>query len=93
VVAVGVNCCRPEDVGPAVESAASVTGLPVVAYPNSGEVWDPGRGRWTGSPTLRPEAVAQWVRAGARLIGGCCRVDAARLAPLAAAVRAAAPEA
>nr|WP_323384645.1 homocysteine S-methyltransferase [Streptomyces calidiresistens] len=91
VVAVGVNCCRPGDVGPAVESAASITGLPVVAYPNSGETWDPVRRRWTGPPTLRPEAVAGWVRAGARLIGGCCRVDAERLAPVAAAVREAAP--
>ncbi|MCE7080389.1 homocysteine S-methyltransferase [Streptomyces sp. ST2-7A] len=92
VVAVGVNCCRPEDVGPAVESAAAVTGLPVVAYPNSGEVWDPVRGRWTGAPTPSAEMVGRWVAAGARLIGGCCRVNAARLAPVVAAVRAAARE-
>ncbi|WP_030044813.1 homocysteine S-methyltransferase, partial [Streptomyces resistomycificus] len=36
VVAVGVNCCAPEDVAAATETAARVTGKPVVVYPNSG---------------------------------------------------------
>jgi homocysteine S-methyltransferase len=40
VVAVGVNCCAPQDVRAAVEIASTVTGKPVVVYPNSGEVWD-----------------------------------------------------
>ncbi len=33
VVAVGVNCCTPADAGRAVETAARVTGLPVVSVP------------------------------------------------------------
>lgn len=74
VIAVGVNCCVPEDVDAAVETAARVTGKPVVVYPNSGEVWDAGARRWTGSASLDDRDVTGWVAAGARLVGGCCRV-------------------
>lgn len=74
IVAVGVNCCAPKDVEPAVALAAQVTGKPVVAYPNSGETWHADTAGWTGPVTFTPEAVRNWRRAGARLIGGCCRV-------------------
>ncbi|WP_370150612.1 homocysteine S-methyltransferase [Streptacidiphilus sp. EB129] len=88
VLAVGVNCCAPEQAGEAVELAASVTGKPVVVYPNSGEGWDPRARRWTGRPTFTPSRVAEWVAAGARLVGGCCRVGPEQIAALAAALRA-----
>ncbi|MFF1280859.1 homocysteine S-methyltransferase [Streptomyces sp. NPDC058299] len=74
VIAVGVNCCAPRDVGPAAEIAARVTGKPVVVYPNSGEAWDAGARAWTGRTTFTAEQVTGWREAGARLIGGCCRV-------------------
>ncbi|MER6732328.1 homocysteine S-methyltransferase [Streptomyces puniciscabiei] len=74
VIAVGVNCCAPEDVGPAVEIAARVTGKPVVAYPNSGEAWDAEARAWTGRTRFGADQVKRWRDAGARLIGGCCRV-------------------
>lgn len=74
VIAVGVNCCAPEDVGPAVEIAARVTGKPVVVYPNSGEGWDAGTRTWRGGATFGAARVTAWREAGARLIGGCCRV-------------------
>ncbi len=74
VVAVGVNCCVPEDVPGAVELAARVTGKPVVVYPNSGEVWDANARAWKGSSTFAAGQVTGWRDAGARLIGGCCRV-------------------
>ncbi|WP_031035308.1 homocysteine S-methyltransferase [Streptomyces sp. NRRL F-5650] len=74
VVAVGVNCCAPEDVTGAVETAARVTGKPVVAYPNSGETWDPDSRAWRGRSRFSPRLVRQWRAAGARLVGGCCRV-------------------
>ncbi|MEU6382587.1 homocysteine S-methyltransferase [Streptomyces bauhiniae] len=70
IVAVGVNCCAPEDVPRAVATAARVTGKPVVAYPNSGETWNARTRTWDDSPTLDPAFSA----AGARLVGGCCRV-------------------
>ncbi|NJP65743.1 homocysteine S-methyltransferase [Streptomyces spiramenti] len=86
VVAVGVNCCDPAEVTPALRIAAAVTGLPGVAYPNSGERWDADRG-WHGPVTRTAASVADWYASGARLIGGCCRVGARELAPVAAAVR------
>ncbi|WP_338895434.1 homocysteine S-methyltransferase [Streptomyces sp. TG1A-60] len=74
VVAVGVNCCSPDDVDGAVETAVRVTGKPVVVYPNSGEAWDASARSWTGRSTFTAEQVEGWRTAGARLIGGCCRV-------------------
>ncbi|MCW5254313.1 homocysteine S-methyltransferase [Streptomyces sp. SHP 1-2] len=80
IIAVGVNCCAPEDAEGAVATAARVTGKPVVAYPNSGETWDAAAGAWTGRSSFTPERVRAWRAAGARLLGGCCRVgpDAVR---------------
>lgn len=83
IVAVGVNCCAPHDVLPAITVANKVTGKPVVVYPNSGEVWDGQRRVWTGSSSWAPELIPQWVAAGARIVGGCCRVrpsDVTRIA-------------
>ncbi|WP_327400433.1 homocysteine S-methyltransferase [Streptomyces sp. NBC_01288] len=74
IIAVGVNCCAPEDVEGAVGIAARVTGKPVVVYPNSGETWDADARAWTGRSTFTAEQVEGWRASGARLIGGCCRV-------------------
>ncbi|ROP46351.1 homocysteine S-methyltransferase [Streptomyces sp. PanSC9] len=87
VIAVGVNCCAPRDVAPAAEIAARVTGKPVVVYPNSGETWDARARAWTGRTTFSAEQVRTWRRAGARLIGGCCRVGPDAITGIAAAVR------
>ncbi|CAG7654188.1 homocysteine S-methyltransferase [Actinacidiphila bryophytorum] len=90
VVAVGVNCCAPQDVQAAVELAVAVCGKPAVAYPNSGERWNAAAHRWEGggvrSPSLASLATA-WHASGARLIGGCCRVGP----PTVTAIRAALP--
>ncbi|WP_446750963.1 homocysteine S-methyltransferase [Streptomyces sp. CLV115] len=83
VVAVGVNCCDPADAGRAVRVAAEVTGKPVVVYPNSGERWDAGGRGWVGAPTFEPGRARAWQDAGARLIGGCCRVGPDTVAELA----------
>jgi homocysteine S-methyltransferase len=74
VIAVGVNCCAPEDADTAAAIAARVTGKPVVVYPNSGETWDAGARAWTGRATFTAGQVKGWQQSGARLIGGCCRV-------------------
>ncbi|WP_336321952.1 homocysteine S-methyltransferase [Streptomyces lavendofoliae] len=86
IVAVGVNCCAPEDAGHAVAVAARVTGKPVVVYPNSGEEWDAEARAWRGRATFSAESVSGWRRAGARLIGGCCRVGPDAIAELAARI-------
>lgn len=86
VVAVGVNCCAPSEVSSAVSLAVARTGRPAVAYPNSGEDWDATARDWIGPAAFDPADAPDWIAAGARLIGGCCRVDADRIAELAAAV-------
>ena len=87
VVAVGVNCCDPADVGPAIAVARAVTGKPVVAYPNSGEGWDATARRWTGRSRFTAAAAADWIGRGAAGVGGCCRVGPADLAAVAQALR------
>ncbi len=85
IVAVGVNCCAPRDArggradrGPASPASRSWSTL------NSGEQWDAGARAWTGRATFAPELIEDWRRAGARLIGGCCRVGPAAVARIAA---------
>ncbi|GAA3786753.1 homocysteine S-methyltransferase [Streptomyces coacervatus] len=87
VIAVGVNCCAPQDVDGAVETAARVTGKPVVVYPNSGEAWDAEARAWAGRSSFTPEEVIGWRESGARLIGGCCRVGPGAIAGIAGALR------
>jgi homocysteine S-methyltransferase len=87
VFAVGVNCCAPEDVLPAVRRATAVTGRPAVAYPNSGADWDAtGRG-WVGGSTFDASSAPRWVEAGAAYVGGCCQVGPTDIASLAASLR------
>jgi homocysteine S-methyltransferase len=86
VIGVGVNCCAPADAGRAVEIVAATVDLPVVVYPNSGETWDERARDWRGGSAFDPAHVRDWERAGARLIGGCCRVGPAQIAALAAAL-------
>ncbi|MGV9427583.1 homocysteine S-methyltransferase [Streptomyces sp. NPDC003656] len=74
VIAVGVNCCAPEDALPVIHTAHRVTGKPVVVYPNSGESWNADTRTWDGRTTFDTGLVEAWRAAGARLIGGCCRV-------------------
>jgi homocysteine S-methyltransferase len=84
VVAIGINCCQPDLVAEALARLAAGTDRPLVAYPNSGERYDAHA--WCGN-TIAPEAFAQrvdtWVRAGARLVGGCCRTGPAHVAAIA----------
>jgi homocysteine S-methyltransferase len=85
VVAVGVNCCAPADVPAAIAAAREVTGKPVIAYPNSGEGWDARRRAWTGQSRHSAAQLRQWMAAGARIAGGCCRVRPADIAVIAQA--------
>ena len=85
VAAIGVNCLGPGEVLRAVEALVSlVPGLPVAAYPNSGERWVE-RG-WAGAHLHLDEFTAlarRWIDAGARLVGGCCRTGPAHIEALA----------
>lgn len=74
IVAIGVNCTKPEFVSSLFTKLSAVTNLPLVVYPNAGRVWD-GEGRcWIGEghTTLPEVIVKEWADLGAKLIGGCC---------------------
>lgn len=75
VVAVGVNCTAPRFVPPLLAALRQVTTLPLVAYPNSGEQFDAVNHCWLGTsdPLDFAAAAQEWLAAGARLLGGCCR--------------------
>jgi homocysteine S-methyltransferase len=81
VIAVGINCTDPADVAALVPLAAR-SGKPVVVYPNSGESWDAEARSWTGPGRFAPADVRAWIDAGARLVGGCCRVRPADIAAI-----------
>ncbi len=83
IVAAGVNCSAPRDVLGAVTTAVEVTGRPAVAYPNLGESWDSSTHTWRGDASYDTDLAVGWVAAGARLVGGCCRVGPAEIADLA----------
>ena len=87
VVAAGVNCCDPALVTEAVAVAHDASGKPAVAYPNAGESWDAVRRAWTGESDFRAADAPAWVAAGARLVGGCCRVGISEVAEVAALLR------
>jgi len=83
LLAVGVNCTAPHLVSPLLESLASVSSIPLLAYPNRGGRWDSLQG-WQGiNPALDwPVLVPQWLARGASWIGGCCGVGPAEIAGL-----------
>jgi homocysteine S-methyltransferase len=83
VIAVGVNCCDPREAAEAVALASRVTGKPAVVYPNSGEQWDAAARAWRGGSAYGPARVREWRAAGARLVGGCCRVGPREIGELA----------
>lgn len=78
VVAVGLNCVAPAVVDRALPVLRSATGKPLVAYPNSGDAYDPAAKTWhcVRGPerfTRFTASAPAWLDAGVRLIGGCCR--------------------
>ena len=84
IVAVGVNCCAPADVLPAVAVARETT----EAGDRLSQQW-----RETGTRTdahgwarrgSAAELAPRWIAEGARIVGGCCRVRPADIADIAA---------
>ncbi|MEL7451596.1 MAG: homocysteine S-methyltransferase [Pseudomonadota bacterium] len=76
VQALGVNCVAPGLVVPLINvlRRAAPDKL-IVVYPNSGERYVASDNTWH-SDGAREEAAeaAEWVKAGASIVGGCCRV-------------------
>ena len=86
LVAVGVNCCAPGHVLPAVRTATAASGKPAIAYPNSGETWDGAARRWVGESGFDPALPVAWAGEGAIFIGGCCRIGPSAIAEMSRAL-------
>ncbi len=93
VIAVGVNCCAAGEVADLLAAAGRASGKPGVAYPNSGETWDADARSWSGTASFDGDQVSIWIAAGARLVGGCCRVGPDAIAAITAEVEASAERA
>lgn len=100
--AVGINCLPPHRVAPALallkkalEKRAEelqikeIATLPLIVYPNSGEIYDGITKEWHSNPDFNDDQQAkelaekkkgcfhqylnEWYSLGARIVGGCCR--------------------
>lgn len=83
-IAVGINCTDPQHVAPLLD--AIDTELPLVAYPNSGETYDPVTKTWSGRSAFL-DHVPAWIDRGVRIVGGCCRVGPIEIAELTTRIR------
>lgn len=90
VLAVGVNCTAPQFVTSLIrEVRRAAPDKAVVVYPNSGERYDATGNSWHGTvtPVDCAAAASEWHRAGATLIGGCCRMGPGHIAAMKRALR------
>jgi homocysteine S-methyltransferase len=86
IVAIGINCTPPQFIASLVMAARAVSSTPIVVYPNSGDLWVAATRCWVPEHDRLTLAVGalDWLNAGARVIGGCCRTTPADIAALAA---------
>ena len=86
VLAVGFNCTAPHLIGPLLEKLKQVCDKPLLAYPNSGEVYNMATNTWQDNPEQQlclTDYSQLWKKQGVQLFGGCCRTrpeDIRRLA-------------
>lgn len=76
VLALGINCSSPVFFDELLQKIKSKTDKPLVAYPNSGEVYDGEKKTWhegEGGETSLVQYAKNWQVLGAKIIGGCCR--------------------
>jgi homocysteine S-methyltransferase len=80
-VAIGVNCTYPTLITALIAELRAASDKPIVVYPNSGEGWDAQSRCWTGvgDPAAYGAQAAEWIAAGAQIIGGCCRTRPAHI--------------
>ncbi|WP_367783562.1 homocysteine S-methyltransferase [Streptococcus pluranimalium] len=87
ILAVGVNCSSPSVSEEVLKHLSELTELPLLAYPNSGEIYDGSTQTWhhgeDGELSV-PDCQAKWQNQfpQLKLVGGCCRtrpMDIARI--------------
>ena len=86
VQAVGINCTPPQYVVSLIGKIRNA--LPdkaILAYPNSGETYHAAENCWSGtvSPLDCATAAQEWISAGAKFVGGCCRMGPEHISAMA----------
>lgn len=83
VLAVGINCTPPQYATALIRILRET--LPdkaVIAYPNSGEKFIVNDNSWSGDVVAL--TASEWINAGAKIVGGCCRVGPEQIRAMAA---------
>lgn len=76
VVAVGINCIPEDLVSKALKTMSTFATKPLIAYPNSGEIYDAVSKTWSGRRAQGKDLnarVKEWYSLGGKITGGCCR--------------------
>lgn len=95
VLAVGINCTPPQ-YAPALirKLRRAVPDKAILAYPNSGETYNVGDNSWSGTVTPGDCAAAarDWIDAGAKIVGGCCRMGPEHIGAMATVISESLPQ-
>jgi homocysteine S-methyltransferase len=77
VIAVGINCTDPRYVTALIHKGIEASSKPVIVYPNRGDRWDAVNKCWIPGNNISDFTAfaLEWFRAGAKIIGGCCRTS------------------
>ncbi len=77
IFALGVNCTAPKYISQLIRIIKAKSGTKkIIVYPNSGEAYNAESKTWLGlsDPDLFVEMAKEWIKLGADIIGGCCRI-------------------
>lgn len=86
VLAVGINCTPPQYATALIRILRqALPDMAIAAYPNSGEKFNVSDNAWSGDVVAL--TAAEWVAAGARVVGGCCRVGPDQIRAMATGLR------
>lgn len=95
VIAIGVNCTPPKCIPSLLEQLQGINDKYILVYPNSGELWNNQEMVWEHSEDSLsdPKQFAQTVKDvymdkfGAKIVGGCCRINTIHIQALADGLR------
>ncbi|WP_175637900.1 homocysteine S-methyltransferase [Metabacillus schmidteae] len=75
IAAIGINCSAPNIIESLIKEIKDQTTKPIIVYPNSGEEYDATNKQWKEiAPSNQfTTSTQRWYKAGANIIGGCCR--------------------
>ncbi len=85
VLALGVNCTAPHFIASLIgQIKTAAPDQAIIVYPNSGETYDVSTHSWFGSesPDMSAIVAQGWYEAGAKIVGGCCRIGPHHIAAL-----------